>query len=71
MTAINLFFPFPCSTNYYLQLNMHKPFSTVTFLFSSGRRITQEHRRRLSIAKQNAESIAMITKDLEKEFCAV
>ncbi|XP_066376413.1 structural maintenance of chromosomes protein 5-like isoform X2 [Miscanthus floridulus] len=35
------------------------------------KRITQEHRRRLSIAKQKAESIAMITKDLEKEFLAM
>ncbi|TVU29709.1 hypothetical protein EJB05_21288, partial [Eragrostis curvula] len=35
------------------------------------KRVTQEHKRRLSIAKQHAESVAMITKELAKEFLAM
>ncbi|GJN39161.1 hypothetical protein PR202_gb28262 [Eleusine coracana subsp. coracana] len=36
--------------------------------YEDRKRITQEHKKQLSNAKQYAESIAMITKDLEKEF---
>jgi hypothetical protein len=37
-------------------------------IFSSGKRITQEHRQVLLKAKQHAESISVITEDLAKEF---
>ena len=37
-------------------------------VFSSGKRITQEHRQLLLKEKQHAESISMITQDLAKEF---
>ncbi|GJM97642.1 hypothetical protein PR202_ga14582 [Eleusine coracana subsp. coracana] len=36
--------------------------------YEDRKRITQEHKKQLSNAKQHAESIAMITQDLAKEF---
>ncbi|XP_062229619.1 structural maintenance of chromosomes protein 5 [Phragmites australis] len=39
--------------------------------YEDRKRITQEHKQQLSIVKQHAESIAMITKDLAKEFLAM
>ncbi|KAL6873828.1 hypothetical protein ACP4OV_013910 [Aristida adscensionis] len=35
------------------------------------KKISQERKRQLSAAKQHAESVATITKELEKEFCAM
>jgi hypothetical protein len=36
--------------------------------YEDRKRITQEHKRKLVLAQQHAESITMITKDIEKEF---
>ncbi|KAG2608067.1 hypothetical protein PVAP13_4NG288300 [Panicum virgatum] len=36
--------------------------------YEDRKRITQEHMRKLALAKQHAESIAMLTEDLNKEF---
>jgi hypothetical protein len=41
------------------------------YFFLPGKRITQKHKQQLSIAKQHAESIAVITKELGKEFLEV
>ncbi|WVZ78858.1 hypothetical protein U9M48_026506 [Paspalum notatum var. saurae] len=39
--------------------------------YENRKRITQEHKQKLSMAKRQAESIAMITEDLAKEFLAM